>query len=604
MFKLYSFSSKFAIVLAICLFTTLNYSLSQFPQTITLSARNPSVVQSNSTEVGKQYIVTIEGTYSMWQTYDSHGVDAAYLYDVPQEEIDNLRWPPKKVLGQTLYELPLWFGTNKEIPPFEIPGLNMKFVSRDHIGLRINGNWLPDLGYQAASHTYQIRMIGTGNPFNFQILDSSFNISQMRTVTMHEDNSGELIVRIEEEPELNICEFSVICEDNEVVGIRLSAALFQYTDSTNTPKNLLNEINHEMLGMTIDGLFICPDSIRCNESVEGNMAWAMVFDASGSMEDEYGTITKIEALRNSASNFLDKLRANDEGLLIHFNQTVRLSQDWTTDIELLKQKVNDIEFKGNTAYFDAGYEGVERTYVHKNPNKAIVLLSDGEDNSSTHTEDELIDFANEKNINIFTIGVSLTEEGQTSLKRISDLTGGKYYSANDPEAMDSVFTDIYNEIETDDCCRIYFSIPDSIMNAPKPYKTQIHLLTYDKEGNLIVKTINIIIPENCDDILSSIIWEFDENYDFERTLGISSKIMPNPSNSISELVIESTYPRHISIELLNANGKLMQSVNDSYLNEGTHSFSIDCTNYASGVYIVKITLDGQSQITKKLIIAK
>jgi uncharacterized protein YegL len=604
MFSPNSMLYKHLFALVFCFALSFVYVNAQFPQTINLDSRNPSVIQSNSTEVGKQYIITIEGTYSMWQSYNGFGVDACYLYDVPQEEIDNLRWPPKEIFGQTLYELPMWFGTDNEIPPFDIPGLNIKLVSRDHIGLRINGNWLPNTGYESASHTYQLRMIGNGKPIDFQILDSSFNVSQMRVVSMHEDNSGELIVKIEEEPDLNICEFSVICEDNEVVGVRLSAALFQYTDSSSTPKNLLNEINHEMLGMTIDGLFICPDSILCNEPVEGNMAWALVFDASGSMLDTYGSITKIEALQNSASKFLDKFRQDDEALLIDFNETVKLSQEWTKDITVLKNKINSIIPSGRTAYFDAGYEGVSRTYVHNNPHKAIILLSDGEDNESIKTEQQLIDYANEKNIKIFSVAVSLTNEGQSSLKRIADLTGGKYYTANDPDAMDSVFTDIYNDIETDDCCRIYFTIPDSIMKVEKPYKTEINILTYDKDGNLIVKKINIILPENCDDIISSVIWEFDDNDDYERNFGVNSVLVPNPSNTKTDLYIDVINDRHLQIDLLNNNGEMIKEINNSVLSHGSHILGIELTDLSAGNYFIRMIVDGQNQITKKLLIVK
>lgn len=594
---------KFAIALFF-IAISIAYLNAQFPQQITLEANNPNVYQSNPTIAGKQYIITIEGTYSMWESYDGHGVDAAYLYDVPQEEIDNLRWPPKKIFGQTLYELPMWFGTDNEIPPFDIPGLNIKIVSRDHIGLRINGNWLPNTGFESASHTYQLRMIGNGDPIDFQILDSSFSISQLKVTPMYDDNSGSLKVTIEEEPDLNICEFEIICEDNEVVGIQLSAALFKYTDSTNTPINLLNEMNHEMMGITIDGLFICPDSIKCNEPVEGNMAWAMVFDASGSMMDDYGSTIKINALQNSASKFLDKFRDDDEGLLITFNENVYLAQDWTKDIDLLKQKINNIVPSGGTACYDAGFQGVEHTYVHKNPYKAVILLSDGEDNESQKTEDEFIDYANEKNIKIFTVGVSLSDSGQTALKNIAHLSGGKYYSANDPQAMDSVFADIYDEIESDDCCRIYFSIPDSIMNTPKPYQTEVHLLTYDNDGELIVKKINIIIPEDCDDIVSSIIWDHEGLYDYEQSMGIKSEIVPNPASSRAELHIEVLSPNTFDIDLIDSNGKKIEDILTSELGYGSYSFDIETSNLSQGNYFIRIVSDTGSHIIRKLVLVK
>ena len=100
--------------------------------------------QSTTTEVGKTYRITVEGTYSMWPQYqDCHGVDAVYIYDVPQEEIDAFRWPPEKIkIGSfevPFVELPHWVGDEKlwTFPPKEIATplfkLSFRKIGRAHV---------------------------------------------------------------------------------------------------------------------------------------------------------------------------------------------------------------------------------------------------------------------------------------------------------------------------------------------------------------------------------------------------------------------------------------------------------------------------------------
>ena len=588
--------TNFSLLLAFaCLIALSNTrAIAQFPATITLDANNPNVVESPKTVVGKSYKITVSGTYSMWPENDSWGVDASYLYNVPQEEIDALRWPPQKFLGATLYELPYWVGTDKKIPPMDIPGFNFKIVSRKHIGFRYNGNWLPNSGYNPNTHTYQVTVMGDGNPIRFQILDSSFSIKEMRVMPKYDDNSGSLKVVIEEQPTLNICNTELICENGEIVGIKLSAAIFEYINEyTGQPVNLLREAGPEQLGIALDGNFICPDSINCDTKVEGGVAWCMVFDRSGSMNDFFGNTTKMEALRASAKKFLHNFDKNDEGMLITFNSSVKENVPWTKDVNKIENVLNTLMPQGRTAYFDAALMGVRKTFPHNNPNKAIILLSDGEDNESIATEYELISEARQKNIRIFTVGVNIFAQTEESMIRIAAQTGGKYYSANNPAAMDEVFESIQRDVAESECCDIYFSIPEKVKAKKKPYKTTLSIMTFDHEGNIIVKEVEITITDSCDKTTYII------NEVPDKPAGI--KVAPNPVNSTANITFNIKYPGEGVMKVFSLIGEEVYSQDLGYMSRGQYSRTINTGRLPQGAYIVRVSVSG-IYLTQKFIV--
>lgn len=572
-------------------------------ETIILDSKSAEIVESSATVVGQKYTITISGTYSMWPSYDSYGVDATYLYDVPHEEINALRWPPQELFGQKLYELPYWLGQENEFPPIEIPGIKAKFVSRDHIGFRINGNWLPDVGFDGIAHTYKVEYIGDGNPFKFQILDSSYDVSLGRVIARHEDNSGSLTIEIESEPEIEICDVEFICENNQIVGVKLSAALFEYTDENGNRINTLKEGNESKLGIAFGGEFICPDSIRCDSRVEGSFSWSMVFDVSGSMDDVYGNSTKINALKNSANRFIDGFHQNDEAMLITFNDQVYLSSDWTSDFGNLKGIINSLTPFGYTAYYDAGMMGVERTYVRNNPNKAMILLSDGEDNRSVSTIQQLVNTAQNRNIKIYTIGVSLFPEVQESMEYIANQTGGKSYSANDPNAMDSVFTSIQQEVTSDECCTIYFTLPQTILEGEKPRYENITILAFDKDGKIISTEEQVLLPKNCDDIASTIEERIDQNY-YQELLGINVEVSPIPAKDNIMIRLNSNELRTVKLDLIDNNGNEFNISPVEILNSGEMTYNYNTGNMPNGSYLLRVGIDGQYQIFEKLIIVK
>lgn len=250
------FRRLFFVATFLLAFLVVQSSFAQFPVTIKLDSKSPDVKFTSVTQKGKKYLITVSGTYSQWPQHNGYGVDAAYVYDVPQEEINALRWPPKEItipiIGTKvkILDIPHWVGDPTDYPAKDliqyIPGLQVRINFRGYLGFRINGLPLdPAPKFDTVTHRYQVEMIGDGNPFKFQILDSTYSIPQEKVIGRYEDNSGSLNVLVEEEKtnDLNICSLDPILDANKkIIGIKLQASILQLdSNSTTGKRNLLTD---------------------------------------------------------------------------------------------------------------------------------------------------------------------------------------------------------------------------------------------------------------------------------------------------------------------------------------------------------------------------
>jgi Ca-activated chloride channel family protein len=100
----------------------------------------------------------------------------------------------------------------------------------------------------------------------------------------------------------------------------------------------------------------------------------------------------------------------------------------------------DVAFQkpgGNTALYDAVYMGLDEVKKGKNERKAIILISDGEDNSSRYTPSEVHDFARESDVQIYAIGqYGRFDYGWGVLQNVANFTGGRFF-----------FPDNFNELD-------------------------------------------------------------------------------------------------------------------------------------------------------------
>ncbi|MFB3906245.1 MAG: VWA domain-containing protein [Acidobacteriota bacterium] len=167
----------------------------------------------------------------------------------------------------------------------------------------------------------------------------------------------------------------------------------------------------------------------------------IILDISGSMGDN------MLSARNSVVRFLEQGDEQDEYFLIGFNHQTELLQDFTSKGTNITADVATTSASGRTALYDALYLGLEKIRQAKNDKKALIIITDGEDNSSRYTFSEVKDFAKESDAQIYVIG----EKGDIGYGRgiineIVRLTGGRAFFPSSFKQLDYYCDLIHTEL--------------------------------------------------------------------------------------------------------------------------------------------------------------
>jgi Ca-activated chloride channel family protein len=175
----------------------------------------------------------------------------------------------------------------------------------------------------------------------------------------------------------------------------------------------------------------------------------IVFDVSGSMSGE-----KIIKARKALSRFIATSHPSDEYFLIAFNTRAQLLMDRTRDGEAVLDKLTLVQPHNNTALYDAVYLGIEKVARGSHQKRALLIISDGQDNASRYNFGEVRRLMKESDVVTYAVGIlspgdvgsSLGMQGQAFLDEITGVTGGRaFYPQTDVE-MDEIFERIALEL--------------------------------------------------------------------------------------------------------------------------------------------------------------
>jgi Ca-activated chloride channel family protein len=128
--------------------------------------------------------------------------------------------------------------------------------------------------------------------------------------------------------------------------------------------------------------------------------------------------------------------------------------DRTRDGQAVLDKLTFVQTKSNTALYDACYLGVERVQRGTHPKRALLLISDGQDNNSRYTYNELRRVLKESDVVLYAVGIlsgsdlgsSLGMEGQGILDELAGVSGGKAFYPRSGAEMDDIFEQIALEL--------------------------------------------------------------------------------------------------------------------------------------------------------------
>jgi Ca-activated chloride channel homolog len=177
----------------------------------------------------------------------------------------------------------------------------------------------------------------------------------------------------------------------------------------------------------------------------------LLVDASNSVRDRF----KFE--QQAAVEFLNQtIRPKyDKAFVIGFDVTPEVTQDFTDSTELLSVGVRSLRPGGGTAMYDALYFACRDKLMKTQPTgpvrRAIILLTDGDDNQSHVTREEAIEMAQRAGVIVYTISTNLSgagHHGDKVLERIADATGGRAYVPFQLNEVANAFAAIQEELRS------------------------------------------------------------------------------------------------------------------------------------------------------------
>ena len=173
----------------------------------------------------------------------------------------------------------------------------------------------------------------------------------------------------------------------------------------------------------------------------------LVIDTSASM------FNKRERVNSAALAMVKASNPDDEVFVISFSEAAFVTQDFTSNLKQLETSLSKMESKGETAMRDALSLGLDHLRAHsKKDKKVLLVVTDGEDNSSIQTQVNLVRAAHLNNVIIYGIGILGSEQpasaqrAKTSLDALTLATGGRSWFPNDAADTEKITPEIAHEI--------------------------------------------------------------------------------------------------------------------------------------------------------------
>jgi VWFA-related protein len=201
------------------------------------------------------------------------------------------------------------------------------------------------------------------------------------------------------------------------------------------PVTVTDPLNRFVTGLDQDVFRVFEDKVQQKlisfGSEDAPLSIGIVFDTSGSMG------AKLEKSRQAVAEFFKTANPEDEAFLVEFNDRPELVNPFTHDMAEIQNRLTFTQSKGRTALLDGIYLALHTMKKARNPRKALVVISDGGDNSSRYTESEIKNLVREADVQIYAIGIyePMSARGRTPeelagpglLSDISEPTGGRHF---------------------------------------------------------------------------------------------------------------------------------------------------------------------------------
>jgi len=173
----------------------------------------------------------------------------------------------------------------------------------------------------------------------------------------------------------------------------------------------------------------------------------LIIDTSASMTD------KRERVASAAMAMVKASNPDDEVFIIHFNEKAVLAKEFTNNTQELENALRHLDANGETAMRDALLLGIEHLRHRAHRDKRVLLVvTDGEDNSSVETQAHLAEAAQQNDVIIYAIGLLGAEEAESAarakkqLGELTQQTGGEAWFPTDNAEIANITPEIAHEV--------------------------------------------------------------------------------------------------------------------------------------------------------------
>ena len=220
------------------------------------------------------------------------------------------------------------------------------------------------------------------------------------------------------------------------------------------PVSVTDSMSRFVIGLDKENFQLSEDKVDQEitqfSSEDAPLSVGIVFDTSGSMG------AKLQRSRQAVAQFMKTANPQDEFFLVVFSDRPELVKTFTTETEEIQNRLTFTKAKGSTALLDAVYLAMNQMKKAHNPRKAILIISDGGDNSSRYTETEVKNAVREADVQIYAIGIfeSVMSRGRTAeemsgpglLAEMAEQTGGRNFAVDNLAELPDVAAKIGIEL--------------------------------------------------------------------------------------------------------------------------------------------------------------
>jgi Ca-activated chloride channel homolog len=204
-----------------------------------------------------------------------------------------------------------------------------------------------------------------------------------------------------------------------------SANLKVETTMVLVPITVTDAKDHPVTDLTPNAFRVFEDNIEQKvvsfQQEDGPVSVGFIFDASSSMKK------RMEKSVGAIEQFLKTTMPHDEFFLIRFADSPKMVTGFTDNPDDILSELSFVQPQGWTALNDAIVLGIHKMHAAKNTRRALFVLTDGSDNNSRYTDNELRNLVRESDVRIYSIGLY---ERPEFLEKLGMDSGGKAYWAH------------------------------------------------------------------------------------------------------------------------------------------------------------------------------